>query len=180
LKKKILALVAIVVSISALVAPTAVLAATTGGTDVGGDIPADILEVTAPSAITLGDLYGTAADVEGTSATPGTVLCTYEGGHTLTLESDDAAGKLILVAENLDAALKVTAVLETGTGATATSTWTPDAAATTTPVNVGTTAAPAPETGGTNSITLSVAQPPQVTGTAGAYSITLTWTVTSN
>jgi len=140
------------------------------------------LEVTAPSAITLGSLYGTAGDVEGTSGTPGTVLCTDAGGYTLNVTSNDPDGIMSLDGQHvtdLVAALKVTAVLVEGDGAPITtgSSVTSVPVLTISDLTVGATSAPA---AGVNNITLSVAQPRQTTGTEGAYSITLTWTVTVN
>ena len=78
------------------------------------------LEVTAPSSITLGSLYGT-GDATNSSATPGSVKCEGYPGYTLTIKSDDDDGKMYSGANKLAAPLKVTAVLEKGTGADVTS-----------------------------------------------------------
>ena len=137
----------------------------------------DTLEVTAPSDITLGSLYGT-GDATGTSATNGSVKCDYANGYTLTIKSSDADGKMYSGANKLAAPLKVTAVLADGTGATVTNTGNPtDAAVTTTPTTVGGTDA---SSTGTNVITLSVSQARQTAGVAGTYSLTLTFTATAN
>ncbi len=184
MKRKILVLASVLALVVALAVPMTALAVTTDDTDVSGSIPADVLEITPPSAISLGDLYGTTGDVSGTSATPGTVLSTYVGGYNLTIKSDDATGYMGLGGQagaDLAAVLKVTPSIVTDTGATVTNAGlTGVTVVTATPQEVGTTSAPAPETGGTNSITLTVEQPRQTTGTTGAYSYILTWTVTSN
>lgn len=141
-----------------------------------------LLEVTAPSPITLGSLYGTTGDVEDTSGTPGTVLCTDAGGYTLKITSNDPDGIMSLDGAHvtdLVAALKVTAALVQGDGAPITtgSSVTGVPVLTTSDLTVGATSAPDADV---NNITLSVAQPPQTTGTAGSYSITLTFTATAN
>ena len=136
------------------------------------------LEITPPSNITLGSLYGT-GDATNSSATPGSVKCEGYPGYTLTIKSDDDDGKMYSGANKLAAPLKVTAVLEKGTGAEVTPTGNPDnEAVTTTPITVGSTSAPAPTETGTNAITLSVSQAKQLTGVAGDYSLNLTFTAT--
>ncbi len=73
MKRKILVLSMVMALLSALVAPTAVLAAET--TEVSGSIPAVVITVAAPSAISLSELpyEGTAQQVVVTAGTPGSV-----------------------------------------------------------------------------------------------------------
>jgi len=141
----------------------------------------DTLEVTAPSNITLDSLYGT-GDATGTSTPDGSVAC-YGGaslGYTLSITSDKDDGIMTSNGNTLLAPLKVTAVLEKGTGADVTSTGHPtDEAVTTTPITVGSTSAPAPTEDGKNNITLSVKQARQTSGAAGEYSLILTFTATA-
>lgn len=192
LKKRILTLGIVFALLMALVIPVSVaMAADTGDTDVGGNltIPPGVLSVKAPSGITLGDLYGEGDAIGGYDPIDdpyvgrGDVYCTHEFGYTLTLESDQAEGKLSLdgLGETLlTDALKVTPTLTKSFGAPVTNNALTDVAVTTTQVVVGYTAGPADSEQKANPIRLSVAQPKQVTGMSGEYSITLTFTVTAN
>jgi hypothetical protein len=139
--------------------------------------PPPTIELTAPSTINLGSLYGVSTDANGSSSTAGTVLCTYDNGYILEIESNDADGKMSNDGNKLNAALKVTADLEQGTGAVVTQGIGDDQVITTTKQTVGTTATPSE---GMNTIALSVKQPKQITGTSGAYNIILTFTTTAN
>ena len=134
------------------------------------------LEVTAPSSITLGSLYGT-GDATNSSATPGSVKCEGYPGYTLTIKSDDDDGKMYSGANKLAAPLKVTAVLEKGTGADVTSGGTlTDVVVTREQQTVGGTNE---SSTGTNNIALSVSQARQTSGAAGEYSLILTFTATA-
>jgi hypothetical protein len=164
-----------------MAAPMAASAVDT--TAVSGTMPALTLSITAPSAITLGSLYGATGDATGTSGTPGTVLSLMNPtGYKLEINSNKTDGKMQETTGKLDTVLRVTADLVTGTGATATQVIADDVTVLDTPLQiVGTTAASSPTETGTNSITLSVAQAKQITGVAGAtYTLTLTFTVTAN
>ena len=135
----------------------------------------DTLEVTAPSNITLGSLYGT-GNATGTSATNGTVLCDYALGYTLKIKSDNSTGAMYSGDNMLAAPLKVTAVLSTGDGAEVTQVMSPDQVVTMSEQTVGWTNA---SSTGTNNIALSVSQARQTSGAAGEYSLILTFTATA-
>ena len=176
MKRLISSIVALVVMLS-LVAVPAALAQEEGVTGVTGTLPAASLEITAPTNITLDTLYGT-GDAIGSSTTNGSVAC-YGGpslGYTLSIKSDNANGKMMSGANELDAALLVTATLANGTGAEVIPTAYPDnEAVNTTGGDMGSTTE-STETNVTNDITLSVSQARQLTGVAGDYSINLTFT----
>ncbi len=165
-----------------LVMPVAALAAT-GDVVVTATMPAIVTELTAPIAVTMSSLYGTTGTATSTGGTGGTVLCTDPQGYGLTVVSSQAAGKLIKTALVFDAptGLLVTAALATSSGAVVT----PGAVTGVVvllgaPQTVGSTVAAAPETGGTNTITLSATQAKSITAEAGDYVITLTFTATAN
>jgi hypothetical protein len=183
--KKLLALAAAVSLVAVLAVPMTVLAAP-GDVVVTGTMPAIVVELTAPSAITIADsLYGTTGTADGSSATAGTVLCTNPAGYTLTLVSDKADGIMESSTHFLGAALMVTSTL-TVNGATPGAPITTPAAQVTgvavtsgTPLDVGGTSAPAPELDGINDIAVSVTQAKSTTAVAGTYTLTLTFTATA-
>ena len=179
MKRLISSIVALVVMLS-LVAVPAALAQEEGVTGVTGTLLAASLEITAPTNITLGSLFGTG--YSNNSATNGSVAC-YGGpsiGYTLSIKSDNSTGKMFNGTNALDAALLVTATLATGTGATVTPTAYPDnEAVNTTGGDMGSTTE-STETNVTNDITLSVSQAKQTTGVAGDYSLTLTFAASVN
>jgi len=140
----------------------------------------ETLEVTAPSSITLGSLYGATGYATGTSATSGTVLCEgYANGYTLKIHSNKADGMMQEPGSGkLVADLKVTADLVNGAGAPVTQVIGDDISVTTVLQEVGHTAAPSSSM---NNIALSVKQAKQITGVPGAtYSLTLTFTASPN
>jgi hypothetical protein len=140
----------------------------------------ETLEVTAPSPITLGSLYGATGYATGTSSTSGTVLCEgYANGYTLKINSNKADGIMQEPGnQKLANALLVTADLVDGTGASATQVIADDVTVTTGLQEVGHTTA---SSSGTNNIALSVKQAKQITGVPGAtYSLTLTFTASVN
>ena len=179
MKKRILILGLVLALTEALVMPMAALA----DTQVSGTFPSATLEVTAPTNISLGSLYGSTGDASGSAATPGTVLCLMNAsGYTLKVNSNKTDGKMQESGNGkLDAVLRVTPTLVTGTGATVTNAGLSDVTVLDTPLQtVGTTAASSPSETGTNSITLSK-QAKQITGVAGGtYSLTLTFTASAN
>ena len=182
MKRLISSIVALVVMLS-LVAVPAALAQDSNVTGVSGTLPTAAIEVTAPTNITLGELFGDpATNATNSSATNGTVLCLmHPNGYSLNITSDKGDGIMTSNGNKLDAALLVTATLANGTGATVTPTGNPtDTAVNTTPITVGFTSVPAPTEDGKNDITLSVKQPKQTAGVGGIYSLTLTFTAIVN
>ena len=179
MKRLISSIVALVI-VASLVAVPAALAQGEGVTGVTGTLPAATIEVTAPTNITLGSLYGASGTVD-MSATNGSVKCSggVSAGYTLKINSDDAAGKMFInVTTKLDAALLVTSRIWKGDGADVTNTTYPNNEfVNTTGANIGSTTAPSD---GTNDITLDVSQAKQATGVAGNYSLNLTFTATAN
>jgi hypothetical protein len=178
--KKLITLAIALAMLATMIVPVAALAAPDSGTVVVTGPLSFTLEIADPSAITLGEIYGSTGDAAGTGGTGGTVTCTEPTGYNLTISSSDADGKLKKdgTGAQLANALKVTASLNTGAGAEVTQTSITDAAVKDDPVTpLGSTTTGST---GANTITLSVAQPKQITGTAGSYSITLTFTATAN
>ena len=180
--KRILILGMALALTASLLMPMAALADTT--TQVTGTLPSASITITAPSGITLGSLYGSTGDTTGSSATPGTVLSLMNAsGYTLKINSNKTDGKMQEPGSGkLDAVLRVTPTLATGTGAEATNSALTDATILDTPLQtVGTTAASSPSETGTNTISLSVKQAKQIGGVAGgSYTLTLTFTATAN
>jgi hypothetical protein len=176
--KKLFVIGLILGIVAVLAVPLTAFAAGTS-TDVTGTLTTT-LEVSAPSAIALsGGLLGSGT-VTG-SASDGTVTCNgLAGGYTLKIESNDAAGKMQKTddaATKLASALSVSVTLAAGTGAPITDGTLTDQTITTSQTTVGSTSA---SSTGQNSLSVSVSQAQQATGTAGNYKLTLTFTVTAN
>ena len=159
-KKLLIGLLAAVVLVAVTVAP---VMADTGTTDITGNVPA-VLELTAPSAIALGDMSPAASPDTGSSATPGSVKCNDQDGYTVTVESNKADGKMQSPTTNT-----LTNALDVTTGSLS------GVTVTTTPQTCVDTSAP-----GETSIDLSVSQVIAYTDAADTgYSITLTYTASA-
>jgi hypothetical protein len=155
-KKLLFSLFAVVVLLAVMATP--VMAAET--TEITGNV-SEVLELTAPSGFSLGDMSPTSSPATGSSSTAGSVKCNDPDGYTVTVESNRADGKMQSTTPNtLTNALAVTTGSLSG------------ATVTTTSQECVNTSAP-----GETSITLSVSQEIVYADAADTgYSITLTYT----
>lgn len=164
---------------AALAMPMAALAADTGTTEISGSISA-VLELTAPSNITLGTAGVMAVGDNLGNSTDGNVNCNYADGYTLTVQ--DAMANISATAKDATIAGKM------WTGLTGTTLVLADpfyvgvagymslTALTASPQIAKPTSAPSYN----DAFTLRVSQTVANTDPAGSYSIALLFTATAN